>query len=97
MNYDVMENRTIISGKKFKYYEGVSKLGDSEPQIILSTTDKQEAIDALEGFRTTIYKETGNQSSYEVTEYYVEENEYNEDGDWVSGGNICKYAEVEEE
>ena len=29
-----------------------------------------------------------------VTEYYVEENEYDEDNEWISGGDIWEISEI---
>jgi hypothetical protein len=32
---------------------------------------------------------------YLVTEYCVEENEYDEDGEWVSGGDVLEFSHME--
>jgi hypothetical protein len=29
-----------------------------------------------------------------ITEYYIEEAEYNEDGDWIGGGDIWEYSKL---
>ena len=31
---------------------------------------------------------------YNVEQYYIEENDYDEDGDWVSGGDLWEWTPV---
>lgn len=33
---------------------------------------------------------------YRVTEYYVQENEYDKDGDWISGGDVWEFSRMPE-
>ena len=65
---------------------------------ILKTFDKKEdALDALKDFKSTFYERDSDGRYYEVTEYYVEENEYDDEGEWISGGDIWKFADFEKE
>ena len=34
---------------------------------------------------------------FKVTEYYIEENEYDDDGEWISGGDIWKFSKMPSE
>lgn len=67
------------------------------PETLEEYSTKEEAIEALEKYSSEIRKLSGGAGAfYHVTEYVVQENVYNEDGDWLSGGDIWKYAELPE-
>ena len=64
---------------------------DANPEIINSSATKKDALEALKSFRTDINELSGG-SLYVITEFYVEENIYDEDGEWVSGGDVSAYT-----
>ena len=54
----------------------------------------EEAREMLKAYSTTIQKFPSNRV-ISVNEYYIEENEYDEDGDWISGGDIWEFTQPE--
>ncbi|MBD5556838.1 MAG: hypothetical protein HDQ95_16235 [Roseburia sp.] len=69
---------------------------DQDPEIIKPFPDKDEAINALKGYETVIWELSGSAGRYySVTEYYVEGNEYDEDGEWIGGGEVYAMSDME--
>lgn len=69
---------------------------DQEPETVASFEDKEEALEALKEYKSTVEKLSGGAGAfYGVTEYYVEQNEYDEDDEWLDGGDVWKFAEFE--
>ena len=54
----------------------------------------KEAQKKLKELKTDIKENHYNETFYNVTEYYIEENEYDEDGDWLTGGDIYDFSEM---
>ena len=55
----------------------------------------EEAKKELKRYKTTIKEASGNNGIfYVVTEYCIEENEYDEDDEWVAGGDVWEYSEM---
>lgn len=66
------------------------------PEILASFDEPEEALAALSMHRTEVRELSGGAGRYyEVTEYCIEENEYDEDGEWVSGGDVLDYGECD--
>lgn len=66
-----------------------------EPEIVKIFTDKDDALKELQKYISKINSfETSNGTCYSVEEYYVEENEYNEDDEWISGGDIWGFSNM---
>ena len=66
-----------------------------EPEIIGSFCTLDSALDALKKYKSSVELTQGYASKfYTVTEYYVEENHYDEDGEWFGGGDIWAYADM---
>lgn len=63
---------------------------DQYPEIKETFFDKESAIAALSKYRCRKDRMSG---YWLVTEFYVEENEYDEDGDWCNGGDVWAIAE----
>lgn len=60
---------------------------NSDPKIIESFDTKQAAIEALKKYNTDISTfSSANGTMFDITEYYIEENEYYEDGDMICNG-----------
>ena len=75
-----------------EYYTGcVLDQANTDPIIIESFNDRCEALNALKKCKT----DARDMSNYVlITEYYIEEAEYNEDGDWIGGGDIWEYSKL---
>jgi hypothetical protein len=100
--YEVVKNTREISWKKRNEIgKGCTLNQDNQyPETLESYEDKAAALEALKKYESEVYKTSGRIGTlYLVTEYYVEENEYDEDGEWIGGGDVWAFAplpEVEE-
>lgn len=94
--YEVKENTIEVNYKNRKNIKaGVSLESENqEPITIASCETLEEAQEELKKLKTDIIENHYNGTFYTVTEYYIEENEYDEDGDWVTGGDIYDFSEM---
>jgi hypothetical protein len=77
--------------------EGCAAFAEKDFETIKSFTDKAEALEALKAYQTEIRQLSGGAGAYYlVAEFYVEENEVDEDGEWLSGGDIWEISEMPE-
>lgn len=65
------------------------------PELIKAFDNKEEALKELDKHKTVI-KELSNHVTayYLVEEYYLEENTYDEDEEWIEGGDILGTSEM---
>lgn len=73
-----------------------------DPTVIAAFRTKDEALDALKGYKSSARHYEGWVKPYWfVTEFWVEENTYriDEDGDadWIEGGDVWEYADWDED
>lgn len=94
--YEVKESTIEVNYKNRKNIKaGVSLESENqEPTIIASFDTLKEAQKKLKELKTDIKENHYNGTFYNVTEYYIEENEYDEDGDWLTGGDIYDFSEM---
>lgn len=98
MKYEIRKNTREISYKKrAEIKEGCTLEQDNqEPEIIKIFDDKDEALNELKLYKSDICKLSGGAGSYYlITEYYVEENEYDEDGEWINGGDVWEFSKMQ--
>lgn len=99
MKYEIRKNTKEISCKKRVEIKAGCTLDqeNQDPEIIKAFDDKEEALNELKQYKSEICKLSGGAGSYYlVTEYYVEENGYDEDCEWVSGGDVWAFSEMPE-
>lgn len=79
-----------------EYYPGcVLDKNDADPVLLESFNNKDNALNALKKYKTGVRDLSSHGIKYVlVTEYYIEESEYNEDGDWIGGGDILDYSKM---
>lgn len=65
---------------------------DSDPEKLKSFDELKEAKTELEKYKTEI-QHSGN--IYTVTEYMIEQNEYDDDGEWVNGGDVWEISTMQ--
>ena len=58
---------------------------EQSPEVIKSFEDKDKALEELKSYKTEI-RCSG--PFYDVEEYYIEENEYDEAGEFIQGGDV---------
>ena len=95
--YELKKNTREMSFKERKEIREGCTLDqrDMEPELIASYEDKEEALAELRKYRSDIRSfSTAVGTMYLVTEFYVEENTYDEDGKFVEGGDIWDYSEM---
>lgn len=98
MKYEIRKNTREISYKKRAEIKEGCTLDqfDQDPEIIKSFDDKDKALSELKQYKSEIHKLSGGaETYYVVTEYYVEENEYGEDGEWVNGGDVWEFSKIQ--
>jgi hypothetical protein len=92
--FEIVMRRAEISWKNRKSIkEGCTTEG--EPELIKSFDTLEEAKEELRKFQTSIRKlSNGSLSYFEIEEYMVEENDYDEDGEWESGGDLWEITKM---
>ena len=71
---------------------------DVNDEVIESFENETTALEELKEYKSTARKIKGygwNNTYYDVTEYYIEENSYDEDGEWLEGGDISMFSNIE--
>lgn len=68
---------------------------NQEPETIKLFNNKEDALKELQKYKSSIAKHTYNGTIYVVEEYYVEENTYDEDGEWLEGGDVWEFSQME--
>lgn len=68
-----------------------------EPELIKTFDNKEEALEELGKYKSSITEYTYNGTLYVVEEYYIEENTYDDDDEdeWLSGGDIWSFSKME--
>ena len=72
---------------------------NDDSAVLKSFDNREDALKALEAYETDIRKYSYVNTFYEVTEYYVEENEYEysevgENCEWTSGGDVLEFSKI---
>ena len=98
VNFEVRKNSIEISYKnRMEITEGCTvNQDDKESEIIKQFDKKDDALIELQNYKTEIKELSGGSGKYYlVTEYYVEENTYDEDGEWESGGDVWEFSKIQ--
>lgn len=93
IKYEIVKNSREIKNRRDIVQGCTTAQEFSYPLIVESYDDKDTALNELGKYKTSVDKIGRN---YIVEEYYVEENEYNEECDWISGGDVWKFTEMPE-
>ena len=89
--YEVRKN-TIEVKHPTDYYPLITLNQETqEPEIIMPYNNLKSAEKCLNLYNTTIDKMN---NFYLITEYYIEENKYNNEGEWVTGGDIYAVSDI---
>ena len=93
----VMKRAEIRYKERAKIKEGCT-MGYQEPETIKSFDTLEDAKEELKKYQTSIRELSNHGMAYfEIEEYMVEENEYDEDGEWIAGGDIWAITPMQEE
>ena len=93
--FEIVKN-TIEVKKGTEYRQGITQNvelnRDQYPEILESFNTLEEAKTALKKYNS----EVEDYSTYlMITEYFIQENQYDEDGDWEAGGDVWEYAPLD--
>lgn len=88
------ETIEVYSTKNIRQGIVVSQNGDTDPQIIKTFDTKEEALTALNAYHTEIRELSHHRRYWEVKEYYIEENTYDQDGEFVKGGDVWGISNI---
>lgn len=99
IKYELIESNIEIDYKnRREIREGYTLCQDEQwPIVIESFKNAHEALEELKSYKTEIAEQRSYHGAryFDMTEYYVQENEYDEDGDWLSGGNVIEFSKIE--
>lgn len=90
--YELIENGCKVNYKdRYTIKRGVTADQDDQPgkRVVKSFDTKEEAMEALRRYKSDVNVHS---SYFDVVEYYIEENDYDEDGEWISGGDIWEFS-----
>lgn len=92
--FEIIENIREIKTLKDVHEGCTTESTDQYPNTIASFETLEEAREELKKYQSeACYCQGFACGFYKVTEYYIEENEYNDDGEWIGGGDIWDFAE----
>lgn len=97
IKYELRENsREVKYKERFEIAAGcTANQDDCESKLIKSFDSKEDALEELKNYKTEINSFSSNTGTrYNVTEYFVEEAEYDEDEEWIAGGDIWGFSEM---
>ena len=108
IKYNLVEHtegfkNTQFKNRTFEYTDGMVSdceyRSDFYPEIIKQFDTKEEALNELKNYYSYYGESLGyyGYRLYEVTEYYVEEVDVDEDGEFLSGGDIWGFAPLHPE
>ena len=89
----VRKNAEISYTDKAKIKEGCTMY--SEPDVIVSFDTLDEAKKELEKYQTSIRELNNAVPYYLIEEYMIEVNEYDENGNWTSGGDVLAISPMD--
>lgn len=92
--FEIIQNRRQIDRKKRAEIRAgcTTRQDDQWPDVMKSFDNLEDALESLKGYTSSIFEQTASTGRYyTVTEYYVQENEYDEKGEWV-GGDIWEFS-----
>ena len=93
--FDLKVNTREVKRQKDIYKGCTLDQDNSFPEILKPYDNKDDAMKVLGSYETEIRRLNGGAGPYyQVTEYYVEENVYDEYGDWESGGDVWGFSEI---
>lgn len=97
--YEIREaNAEVFYKEKKELYEGnaqeynIRKTCNGDTELIAAFDTVEEAKEELKKYKTRISYEPYHKI-YLFREYFIEENEYDTDGEWIGGGTIWEYSE----
>ena len=96
--YEIVMKRAEISWKNRKSVKEGCTMDCQEPEVIKSFETLEEAKEEFKKYQTSIRELSNHGMTYFlIEEYMVEENEYDEDGEWMAGGDVWAITPMQEQ
>ena len=92
IKYEIIKAQKEIAYKNRKSIKQGCTLDDCGAQIVNSFASLEDAKAAFKGLKSDIWWDNGN--LYLITEYALQCNEYDADGDFITGGDILEISEM---
>lgn len=95
--FEIRRNSIEVAWKNRKEIkEGITLTADDQyPEIVVSFDTLDKAKVELQKYKSSIRELSGGAGKYYlVEEYYIEENSYDEDEEWVEGGDVWEYSKI---
>lgn len=83
--FEIVKTTAEISWKERNEIKEGCTMYDVDPEKIASFGTKEEAEKELKKYKTDV---CASGSLFTVEEFSIQENEYDEDGEWIGGGDI---------
>lgn len=94
--YEIKKNYVEIKYADRMDIEPGCSAGSESDEVLESFDSKEKAIHALKKYESSIDLLSSNAGSYfAIEEFVIEENKYDEDGDFVDGGDILEFSKME--
>lgn len=90
--FEIIENRCEVDYKdRYNIKRGLTADQDDQPgkRVVKNFDKKEEAREALKSYKSDV---TPHHGYFDIVEYYIEENDYDEEGEWISGGDIWEFS-----
>jgi len=92
--YEIKKNYAEFKNEK-DIMAGCTIGNQNEPETFASYTTLEEAKEHLAILETDVCEfSTPNGTMYGVIEFYIEQNEYDEYGEWMNGGDIWAFSKI---
>jgi hypothetical protein len=90
--FEIVKTTAEISWKERDEIKEGCTMYDVDPEKIASFGTKEEAEKELKKYKTDVCTSG---SLFTVEEFSIQENEYDEDDEWIGGGDIWKFTPME--
>ena len=95
--FELRKNSIEVSWKNRKTIkEGITTTQDDQyPEIVSSFDNLEDAKNELQKYKSNIRELSGGAGKYYlIEEYYIEENTYDKDGEWLECGDIWEFSKI---
>ena len=96
MKYEIKKNNGQFREENEAVEGRTLQQRDQEPEVLEVFDTLEEAREALKKYKGSVEHVRNVVPFYPVTEFYIEQNEYDENREWISGGDVWDFAEREE-
>ena len=90
--YELKKCSAEFTWKERKEIKEGCTMYDVEPEKLGEFETLEKAEEELAKYKTEISDSGG---LFSVTEYMIQENEYDEDGEWIDGGDVWSFSKME--